>query len=56
MEYVQGKDLAELVAERGPLPVGQAVNCVMQAAKGIPAEQLPEVVCHKDRKRIVSLQ
>jgi hypothetical protein len=31
-------------------------HAVMQAAKGIPAEQLPEVVCHKDRKRIVSLQ
>ncbi len=31
-------------------------HAVMQAAKGIPAAQLPEVVCHKERKGIASLQ
>ena len=31
-------------------------HAVMQAAKGIPAEQLPEIVCHKDRHGIASLQ
>ena len=31
-------------------------HAVMQAAKGIPAEQLPEIVCHKDHNGIASLQ
>ena len=35
MEYVEGKDLARLVRERGPLPVSQAVDCVIQAARGL---------------------
>ncbi len=49
MEYVQGKDLAELVAERGPLPVGQAVNCVMQAAKGLEYAHKQGII-HRDIK------
>jgi serine/threonine protein kinase len=35
MEYVEGKDLFRLVQEQGPLPVGQAVECIMQAARGL---------------------
>jgi serine/threonine-protein kinase len=35
MEYVQGQDLSALVKERGPLPIGQAVDCVIQAARGL---------------------
>jgi WD40 repeat protein/serine/threonine protein kinase len=32
MEYVEGTDLAKLVKQHGPLPVGQACDCVRQAA------------------------
>jgi WD40 repeat protein len=35
MEYVEGTDLARLVAERGPLPVAQACDYVRQAALGL---------------------
>ncbi len=35
MQYVDGLDLARLVAARGPLPVAQACNYVHQAAKGL---------------------
>ncbi len=35
MQYVEGLDLARLVAARGPLPVVQSCNYVHQAAKGL---------------------
>jgi hypothetical protein len=35
MEYVDGVDLQALVAQRGPLPVGRAVNYARQAALGL---------------------
>jgi serine/threonine protein kinase len=35
MQYVDGWDLAALVKEHGPLPVGHAVNYVVQAAAGL---------------------
>jgi formylglycine-generating enzyme required for sulfatase activity/serine/threonine protein kinase len=35
MQYVEGLDLARLVAACGPLPVAQACNYVHQAAKGL---------------------
>ncbi|MFA6046878.1 MAG: protein kinase, partial [Phycisphaerales bacterium] len=35
MEYVEGKDLAVIVKERGPLPVRQAAECILQAARGL---------------------
>ena len=35
MEYVDGTDLAQVVAERGPLPVAQACSFVQQAASGL---------------------
>ena len=35
MEYVEGKDLAALVKERGPLSVAMAVDCIRQAARGL---------------------
>ena len=35
MEYVEGRDLAAIVAESGPLPVEQAVDCILQAARGL---------------------
>ena len=35
MEYVEGQDLATIVKEHGPLDVKQAVECILQAARGL---------------------
>jgi WD40 repeat protein/serine/threonine protein kinase len=35
MEYVEGKDLAAVVKERGPLPVAEACDYIRQAALGL---------------------
>jgi serine/threonine protein kinase len=35
MEYAEGCDLARWVKKNGPLPVGQAVDCILQAAQGL---------------------
>jgi WD40 repeat protein/serine/threonine protein kinase len=35
MEYVEGKTLADLLAERGPLPVAEVCDCIRQAALGL---------------------
>src|SRR5262249_49763644 len=35
MEYIEGSDLAHVVAERGPLPVAEACNYTSQAALGL---------------------
>ena len=49
MQYVDGKDLALIVAERGPLPVEQAVECIIQAARGLEYAHTQGVV-HRDIK------
>jgi len=49
MEYVDGYDLADVVAQRGPLPVSQAVDCIVQAAKGLEYAH-SEGVVHRDIK------
>jgi len=33
MEYVEGKDLAQMLNEHGPLPVTQTLQCMIQAAR-----------------------
>jgi serine/threonine protein kinase len=35
MEYVEGRDLASIVKAQGPLPLAQAFDCVLQAARGL---------------------
>ncbi len=35
MEYVEGRDLATVLESQGPLPVAQAIDCVLQAARGL---------------------
>lgn len=35
MEYVDGVNLAELISQRGPLPVEMACECIRQAALGL---------------------
>lgn len=49
MEYVAGKDLARVLAENGPLSVDMAVNCIIQAAKGLEYAHGMGVV-HRDIK------
>ena len=49
MEYVEGSDLSSLVKQHGPLPVEQAVNCIIQAARGLSFAHDKGVV-HRDIK------
>jgi serine/threonine protein kinase len=49
MQYVDGRDLASLVAERGPLPVFKAVEYIVQAARGLAYAHAKGVV-HRDVK------
>jgi serine/threonine protein kinase len=49
MEFVEGIDLVALVRERGPLPVDEAVNYVLQAAQGL-AYAHGEGIVHRDIK------
>jgi serine/threonine protein kinase len=49
MEYVEGKDLAALIREHGPLPVPQAVDCILQAARGLDYAHKQGII-HRDIK------
>ena len=49
MEYVEGRDLASLVKNDGPLGVARAVNCVVQAATGL-AHAHDMGIVHRDIK------
>jgi serine/threonine protein kinase len=49
MEYVRGNDLQQIVQREGPLAVGQAVNCILQAAQGL-AHAHKQRVIHRDIK------
>jgi tRNA A-37 threonylcarbamoyl transferase component Bud32 len=49
MEYVEGRDLSDLVKEQGPLPINTAVDYILQAARGL-AYAHAEGVVHRDIK------
>jgi len=49
MEYVDGADLSSLVKSRGPLPLDQALDCILQAARGLSYAHEHGVV-HRDIK------
>jgi serine/threonine protein kinase/formylglycine-generating enzyme required for sulfatase activity len=49
MEYVEGADLSALVKKNGPFPVDQAVNYILQAARGLEAAHAEGIV-HRDIK------
>ena len=49
MEYVKGKNLAEWLKETGPFTVSQALDCVIQAARGLQYAHETGVI-HRDIK------
>jgi serine/threonine protein kinase len=49
MDLIDGDDLARLVGAHGPLPVEQAVECIVQAARGLEYAHAQGVV-HRDIK------
>lgn len=49
MEYVEGRDLGSVAAERGPLPVELTLDYVSQAARGLDSAHAKGVI-HRDIK------
>ena len=49
MEYVEGQDLSAILRSRGPLPLQDAVNYILQAARGLAFAHSKGVV-HRDIK------
>ncbi|MCY2992153.1 MAG: SUMF1/EgtB/PvdO family nonheme iron enzyme [Planctomycetota bacterium] len=49
MAYVEGTDLLTLVKQQGPLPLDQALDCILQAARGLQYAHEHGVV-HRDIK------
>ena len=49
MDWIDGEDLARLVKEHGPMPVEQALDCIVQAARGLEYAHAAGVV-HRDVK------
>ena len=47
MEHISGTDLARLVRERGPLSVEQAVEVILQAARGLEHAHAKGII-HRD--------
>ncbi len=49
MDFVAGRDLDRVVRERGLMPVAQAIDCMIQAARGLEAAHAEGIV-HRDIK------
>jgi serine/threonine protein kinase len=49
MEFVNGCDLVSLVAKQGPLTVATAINCILQAARGLGYAHAQGII-HRDIK------
>jgi serine/threonine protein kinase len=48
-EYVEGRDLEFLVEKMGVFPVGQAIECLLQAARGLQSAHSLQII-HRDVK------
>lgn len=49
MQYVDGNDLSAIVKKQGPLPIDRAVECIIQAARGLEFAHQQNVF-HRDIK------
>ncbi len=49
MDYVEGRDLDRMVRNQGPMPLAQAIDCVIQAARGLEAAHAQGII-HRDIK------
>jgi serine/threonine protein kinase len=49
MEFVAGRDLRQVIRDRGPLPVAEALEYVRQACRGLEAAHAQRIV-HRDLK------
>ena len=49
MQFVDGRDLSQVVKQKGAMPFDKAVNCVLQAARGLEYAHSQGVV-HRDIK------
>jgi eukaryotic-like serine/threonine-protein kinase len=49
LEYIEGRDLGNLIKERGPLPIAEAVGYAVQAAQGLSYAHKCGIV-HRDLK------
>ncbi len=49
MQFVEGEDLSAIIKKSGPLPVDRAVDCVLQAARGLEFAHQNGVI-HRDIK------
>lgn len=49
MEFVNGRDLASSVQKQGPFPLRQAVNCILQTARGLEYAHGQGII-HRDIK------
>lgn len=49
MEYVEGPNLSRVIKQHGPLPVSQALDCVLQVARGLEYAHAQGIV-HRDVK------
>src|SRR5215470_11384313 len=49
MEYVEGRDLATLLSEHGPLDIEGAIECILQVAHGLEYAHTERIV-HRDIK------
>ncbi len=49
MEYLEGRDLGEMIASNGPMPIAEAVDTVLQACEAI-AEAHAHGIVHRDLK------
>ncbi len=49
MEYVNGQDLASLVQKQGPMGIAEAVDCILQSARGLEYVHVQGMI-HRDMK------
>ena len=48
-EFIQGQTLNQIVQQRGPMPIAQALDCILQAARGLEVAHAAGII-HRDVK------